>query len=416
MPPLACEPHPASIESSRLHQQFIDKLRLLGLITSETVESAFRAVRRDIFLPHVPIELVYSDRSIVTKTGSNGVDLSSASQPALVAGVLEQLDLQPGHNVLEIGAGTGYNAALLGQIVGTTGKVWSIDIDEDIVARARTNLAAVNARNVTILLSDGAYGNPGNAPFDRIVLTVACSDVPPDLCSQLKEGGRIVVPLSIRGPQRSIAFLKRREFLESVNIRHCHYVYLRGSLESNLGPDAAGPVDLRCELPDSRNIDCRALLSRPQGELSTSIQVTMGEIASSLSLWLALSFDGFCIVTAKSDEAQRWLFGSRRSAPWFTAAVYRDGALCALSAASGHRGPLEYSCFELSLRSFGVNNGLASEVLKTVRAWLSAGRPGDPLLSVRAFPRAACSPCSFRFRLERPSHTYFFDWSRCGKS
>ncbi len=118
-----------------LHQALVDKQVEAENITSARVEAAFGAVPRHLFLSGVPLEEVYRDQAITTKY-LNGTPISSSSQPAIMAIMLEQLQLERGQRVLEIGAGTGYNAALMAHIVGTEGKVVTIDIDDDTVARA----------------------------------------------------------------------------------------------------------------------------------------------------------------------------------------------------------------------------------------------------------------------------------------
>src|SRR5579859_6035322 len=123
-----------------LQQDLVEQLIRAGNIRTEAVEAAFRAVPRHVFLPELAAEEAYRDEAIPTKF-LNGSAISSSSQPAIMAIMLEQLELQPGQRVLEIGAGTGYNAALIAHIVGETGQVVTIDIDEDIVADARTHLA-----------------------------------------------------------------------------------------------------------------------------------------------------------------------------------------------------------------------------------------------------------------------------------
>ncbi|MGH3932646.1 MAG: hypothetical protein ACRDTF_22035 [Pseudonocardiaceae bacterium] len=100
-----------------------------------SVEAAMRAVPRHLFIPDSPAERAYSNENIVTCRDAEGVAVSSASAPGVVAGMLEQLDVQPGHRVLEIGAGTGYNAALLAQLVGPAGQVTTVDIDDRRDAR-----------------------------------------------------------------------------------------------------------------------------------------------------------------------------------------------------------------------------------------------------------------------------------------
>jgi protein-L-isoaspartate(D-aspartate) O-methyltransferase len=122
------------------NQALVDELKSMGCIQTPRVEAAFQAVLRHRFIPEKPLEEVYSDRVILTKQDQNGQWISSSSQPAIMAIMLEQLDLEPGQKVLEIGAGTGYNAALMAHIVGETGQVVTIDIDDDLVEVAQAHL------------------------------------------------------------------------------------------------------------------------------------------------------------------------------------------------------------------------------------------------------------------------------------
>ena len=107
----------ATINTADLRDALVRTLRESGALTDARVEAAFRSVPRHLFLPGVEIERVYRDEAIPTKL-ADGIPISSSSQPAIMAIMLEQLDVQPGHNVLEIGAGTGYNAALLAYLAG----------------------------------------------------------------------------------------------------------------------------------------------------------------------------------------------------------------------------------------------------------------------------------------------------------
>src|SRR6266699_359977 len=150
-----------------LHHALVDALVRCGAITDSRVEAAFRAVPRHLYLPRVPLEEVYRDQAIPTKT-VDGEAVSSSSQPEIMATMLEQLGLEPGHRVLEIGAGTGYNAALVAHLVGGAGEVTTIDLDEDIAQGARAHLASAGFGRVRVVLGDGALGYPAGAPFDRI--------------------------------------------------------------------------------------------------------------------------------------------------------------------------------------------------------------------------------------------------------
>src|SRR3984957_3055222 len=161
-------------------------------IGSERVAAALHAVPRHLFLPGQPPEATYADDAIVTKRDQAGQPISSSSQPAIMAIMLEQLGLAPGHRVLEIGAGTGYNAALISHIVGPSGQVTSIDIDPELVGTAREHLASAGFTEVTVTCADGAGGDPGHAPYDRIIATVGVSDLAPAWLAQAVPHRRIV--------------------------------------------------------------------------------------------------------------------------------------------------------------------------------------------------------------------------------
>ncbi len=105
-------------DADRLNDRMVEELVGKGAIEHPRIERAFRAVRRDWFLPDSPLGEVFADRAVVTHRGPDGVAISSSSQPSLMARMLGQLRLEPGMAVLEIGTGTGYNAALLGHVVG----------------------------------------------------------------------------------------------------------------------------------------------------------------------------------------------------------------------------------------------------------------------------------------------------------
>ncbi len=194
-----------------------------------------RRCRAIVFLPNEPLERAYANDAIATKF-ADGVSISSASQPAIVALMLEQLALAPGMNVLEIGAGTGYNAALMRTLVGPSGRVSTVDIDADITEGARAHLAAAGITDVTVVTADGAAGYVAHAPYDRIILTVNAGDIAPAWAAQLKAGGSLVLPLSVGAAQFSIAFEKRGDGLHSLSMQPCSFMPLRGSM----GSDATG--------------------------------------------------------------------------------------------------------------------------------------------------------------------------------
>ncbi len=213
----------------------VDQLKARGVLHSEALEQALLRVPREAFLPDIAeregLERIYADEAIVTKRGSQGAPISSSSAPSMMAIMLEQLDLCPGQRVLEIGAGTGYNAALLAELVGDPAAVITIDIEPDVVEQARRNLAAAGYGAITVLYADGAEGASNLAPFDRIELTVAADDIAPAWMNQLVSGGRLVLPLEIYRQQRgqiSLALVKRDGYLESAAAAYAFFIPMRG--------------------------------------------------------------------------------------------------------------------------------------------------------------------------------------------
>lgn len=125
------------------------------------------------------LETAYAPRQVVTKRADDGTAVSSASSPNLVAEMLELLDVQLGHRVLEIGAATGINAALLAELAGPTGQLVTIELDDDLASGARDGLAAAGYHQVEVICGDGALGHPASAPYDRIIVTAGAWDIAP---------------------------------------------------------------------------------------------------------------------------------------------------------------------------------------------------------------------------------------------
>lgn len=208
----------------RRNDRLVDGLQ----IRNRRVEGAFRAVLRHWFLPGVDLDAVYRDRAVVTHRDADGLPVSSSSQPALMARMLEQLAVEPGMAVLEIGAGTGYNAALLGHLVGPQGSVTTIDVDPSVTGPAEQHLATAGAANVTVVTGDG-WAPPGGRQYDRIVVTVGVWDLSPAWVDQLALDGVLVVPLWLRvGQQASIAFHAVGSTLESSSVEPCGFMRMRG--------------------------------------------------------------------------------------------------------------------------------------------------------------------------------------------
>lgn len=152
------------------------------------VIAAMKRVPRHLFVPDRFVRNAYEDRPLAI--GDN----QTISAPHMVAIMCDLLELAPGMNVLEIGAGSGYHAAIISELIGD-GQVYSIERFESLAKKARENLKNAGCRNVTVIVADGTLGLPDHAPYDRINVTCSAPDVPPPLLDQLKEGGKMVIPI-----------------------------------------------------------------------------------------------------------------------------------------------------------------------------------------------------------------------------
>jgi len=209
-----------------LRNQLVDSLVARNVIRSPRIEAAFRAIPRHLFLPGVPIAVAYSDEAVPTKADRRRL-LSSSSQPAMMAIMLAQLDLAPGMNVLEIGAGTGYNAALMAHTVGRSGHITTIDIDPDTAASAAAHLDNAGGDCVEVVCADGHDGWAPNALYDRIIATAAVETLPSAWADQLIDGGVLVAPVGGRSEQRSIAYQRMAGRLEQRSAVLCGFMALR---------------------------------------------------------------------------------------------------------------------------------------------------------------------------------------------
>jgi protein-L-isoaspartate(D-aspartate) O-methyltransferase len=208
----------------------VDMLCASRAITSPPVEAAMRAVPRHRFLTEVSTERAYADRAVTIKYDRSGVPISSASQPAMVAQMLEQLEVEKGDRVLEIGTATGYNAALLAHLVGPSGQVVTVEIEEDLAERASQSLTETGFGQVRVVRGDGRIGFRAGAPYDRMVVTAGVREVPPAWIEQLAEGGRMVVPVvNSYGEGISVMFELVDGELEARSGRPCGFVPLRSA-------------------------------------------------------------------------------------------------------------------------------------------------------------------------------------------
>jgi protein-L-isoaspartate(D-aspartate) O-methyltransferase len=254
--------------ADQANQQMVDRLTCEGALWSVSVISAFRATPRHRFLDRVfqysrkaerwkeiitrdpgreELRIVYSDRALITHLTSEhgrqgGIPTSSSSQPSLMAQMLEDLNLSPGQRVLEIGAGTGYDAALLAHLAAP-GTVVSVDVDREVVSEAWDHLRAFPDRHVELKHADGRHGFAEAAPYDRIMVTAATLDLEPAWLEQLTDKGLLLAPLSLAP---GLAYLVlggvRNGVFEGRLTRAAYFMTLRGE-------DETGAYEVMPEIP-----------------------------------------------------------------------------------------------------------------------------------------------------------------------
>ena len=178
----------------------IKTIKDYGFLTNEKVESAFRTIPRHEFV--VPSEL---DRAYYNEPLSI-MNNQTISQPGVVSRMTEWLDVQDGQKILEIGTGSGWQTAILSYMVGN-GTVYSIERHQELAEFARENLEKLGIDNVHVILGDGSMGYPEESPYDRIIITAACTEIPLPLLEQLGENGLIIAPVG--DSSQSLVLLKK---------------------------------------------------------------------------------------------------------------------------------------------------------------------------------------------------------------
>jgi protein-L-isoaspartate(D-aspartate) O-methyltransferase len=201
------------------HAMVASQIEARGVRNPRVLE-AMREVPRHVFVPKRYRDEAYADRPLPIGSGQ------TISQPYIVAIMTELLDTEEGDRVLEVGTGSGYQAAVLSRLVA---RVFSIEIVPDLAERARRTLAAHGYENVLVITGDGYRGLPREAPFDGIIVTAAPERVPEPLIEQLKVGGRLVIPVG--AAQQWLQVLERtEEGVETRKLFEVRFVPMQGEV------------------------------------------------------------------------------------------------------------------------------------------------------------------------------------------
>jgi protein-L-isoaspartate(D-aspartate) O-methyltransferase len=380
-------------DAAQRHEALMARLRETA-VASDRILDAFARVPRHQFLPEVPLEVTYSDDAIVTHD-EGGVPTSSSSQPSLMARMLEQLEVGPGDRVLEIGAGTGYNAAVMAELGAA---VTTVELQPEVADAAREHLReagmpvasddslggsgaaeagrpafageaigapAVQPGSVLVVTGDGAV--PPDGPYDRVIVTAGCWSLPPAVVDSLADGGVLVAPLRINGVELALGLRREGDVLRGSRGIPCGFMPMRGGDERpwrwQLGGGGVATADADLGVEGRGAVD--RLLATPGREVEDPIALRDGEHALGALLWLGLRGDPLLSLVRPGRDGRP---------PWTVGLVVLPASLLVLELASGYAG-VASACLH------GGDAALRTCV-EAMAAWRAAGSPGPAALEL----------------------------------
>jgi protein-L-isoaspartate(D-aspartate) O-methyltransferase len=186
------------------------------------------------------LAMLYADRALIL-FGDDDEDIpSTISQPSFVLRMLDMLQFEPGQQVFELGAGSGWNAALIGHLAGPEGRVYSLELIPEVAQKASATIETLGIKNVKIIEADGGEGYAPGAPYDRAIFTAGAYDLPHHFFEQIKEGGLLLIVIKNEGGGDNLFLLRKAaNYFEAIESMPCGFVQMRGKYQLiSLGPIA----------------------------------------------------------------------------------------------------------------------------------------------------------------------------------
>ncbi len=404
-------------DAARLRNALVDQLRADGHACTPAVEAALRTVPRHVFVPDASLEDAHANAPVHIKYDTDGTSISCASQPGVVALMLDQLDVRPGQRVLELGSGTGYNAGLLAHLVGASGHVITLDVDDDLVEGARAHLAAAGISNAEAVTRDGALGYAEGAPYDRIIATVGAHGVPHAWLQQLAPGGRLLVPQRLKGTvSRSIAYEQQDGRWASLSSQMNTFMPLRRGIADDDRRTVPLSTDgtVRLQAPAGQRIDAEALtgvLDQSRIEEWTGMTVRAMESPEWMELFVTCALPSGLIRMLFPQTAKGTLL-TEDPYPSSTAAVDKGAVTYLARRLSREKTPEGDKLWEFGVIGHGPGSDeLAAKVAAAIRTWDQEHRGREATFEIQPLDSPAIEQRPGLFALDTPLNRIVVDWN-----
>lgn len=211
------------IDFENEREKLVEHLEAMGKLKDKEIKKAMLTVKRELFILPEYFEQAYTDMPLPV------VGKATISAPHMYVIMFEAIKLKKGEKVLEIGSGSGYGAALIREITGSEGEVFTVEIEKEVHEFAKKNLKKAGYKDVKAVLSDGSVGYEKEAPYDAIIVTAACPEIPKPLIDQLKVGGRLIAPVGgISTGQELFYLYKTEKGIQKKNLGSVVFLPLKG--------------------------------------------------------------------------------------------------------------------------------------------------------------------------------------------
>lgn len=303
---------------------------------------------------------LYADRALVL-FGDEDADVpSTISQPSFVLRMLDMLQLEPGQRVFELGAGSGWNAALIGHLVGPEGRVYSLELIPEMAQAAAATMETLGIKNVNVIEGDAGEGYAAGAPYDRAIFTAGAYDLPRPFFEQIKEGGLLLIVIKSGGGGDTLFLLRKvHDHFESLEALPCGFVQMRGKYQL----DDLKPVELET-LPEWPELQ-----SKPVNRRS----FWWGGRGKGDFLWRTLGVRSFLGITEPTFRAYKTVKQDERSREEHYFGLWDEEQKSLVIAKDD------------LLLSYG-NSAAEERLLNTLEQWVKLGMPGAASFALSVYP------------------------------